>query len=172
MARRRAVTVALVCGLLAPTAGGCGGSDGNSAAQATSTTGVTTSAFAAGYVARVNKLCAELLPGVLAIYGGGGHPAPYPIKVFQAEQPRLTALYAAFDEQVDALPVSAAERRAAQAFMAYRRLSDDATATLTSAAATGRQDRFDAAFYEVHKMFDSNAALNEMHAVGIGCNAR
>ena len=101
------------------------------------------------YVARLNGLCAELQPKVLQIYGGGGYPAPYPIKVFESEQPRLTSLYRTFDAQADALPLTDGDRRAFEAFKAYRRVADEATAVMSAAAATGRQDRFDAAFHEV-----------------------
>ena len=57
-------------------------------------------------------------------------------------------------------------------FKAYRRVSDEATAVMSAAATTGRQDWFDAAFHEVHTMFDNNATLNELHAAGIICDAR
>jgi hypothetical protein len=62
----------------------------------------TTSVAGSGYVTRLNALCAELEPKVLAVYGGGGHPAPYPIRVFEEEQPKLTALFDAIDAQADA----------------------------------------------------------------------
>jgi hypothetical protein len=108
---------------------------------------------------------------VLAVYGGHGHPAPFPIKVFEAEQPRLTALTNAFDAQADAIPVTTADQQSVDAFEAFRRESDKATAML-AAAATGKQPWFDAAYYEVHKMFDTSSALNDLHAAGIVCNAR
>jgi hypothetical protein len=167
MATSSSIRAALFCALLGVTAAGCG--DDTPASLATVAT--TTSALA-DYVTRVNELCSELKPRVLEVYGGGGHPGPYPIKVFRSEQPQLTSLYQSFDAQADAVPTTAADRRAVEALAAYRQLSDAATATMAAAAATGKQDRFDAAYYEVHEMFDNNPALNELSAVGIGCNAR
>jgi len=167
MATSRSIRVALVCALLVVTAAGCG----DDTQPSPSTVAATTSARA-DYVTRVNELCSDLRPKVLEVYGGGGHPAPYPIKVFRSEQPQLTSLHQSFDAQVDALPTTDTDRRAVKALAAYRGASDAATATLAAAAATGKQDRFDAAYYKVHDMFDNNPALNELNAAGIGCNAR
>lgn len=163
--------VALACGVFAVTAIGCGDSSGGGRTPTASVTVSTTSVPGPDYATRLNSLCAELLPKVIAIYGGG-HPGPYPITVFEAEQPRITALYKTFDAEADAMPVTDADRRAVDAFAAYRRESDAATALLAAAAATGKQDRFDAAYREVHRMFDTSSTLNELHATGIGCDAR
>ncbi len=172
MARSSSARVALVCGLFAVTAVGCGDPSGNAPTEAAPRTTAATSLPRLDYAARINALCAELEPKVLEIYGGGGHPSPFPIKVFESEQPQLTSLYSTFDAQADAVPVTDAEQRAVKAFTAYRRVSDAATATMSAAAATGRQSRFDAAYYAVHKMFDNNPVVNELHAAGISCNAR
>jgi hypothetical protein len=65
-----------------------------------------------------------------------------------------------------------ADRSAADAFEAYRRESDAAYAQMAAAAATGEQDRFDAAWHAVHRMFDNSSTLRDPHAAGITCNAR
>jgi hypothetical protein len=51
-------------------------------------------------------------------------------------------------------------------------LSDAADARLTSAAATGKQDKFDAAFDATAAMFESSLALKALAAAGITCPAR
>ena len=78
--------VALACGVFAVTAIGCGDSSGGGRTPTASVTVSTTSVPGPDYATRLNSLCAELLPKVIAIYGGG-HPGPYPITVFEAEQP-------------------------------------------------------------------------------------
>jgi hypothetical protein len=122
-------------------------------------------------VARVNALCADLMPKVLGATGGG-HPESFPIKAFNAERPKVRDLMKAFDEQVDAIPVAAADRSAANAFDAFRRLSDTADTRLAAAAATGKQDSFDAAFDATGRTFGSGSALRDFAAAGIRCPAR
>ena len=77
-----------------------------------------------------------------------------------------------FDAKIDAIPVTAAERPAADAFDAFRRLSDSTEEQLAAVAATGDQDAFDAAIDERHRTFDSSPVLAELGASGITCNAR
>lgn len=174
MARRSLVRDALGCALLVVTAMGCnspaGGDAGAGAGETTESRAATSSR--PGYTARLNQLCRELQPKVLEVYGGGGHPAPYPIAVFRSEQPRLAALYRDFDARARAIPVTSGEQGAADAFDAYRRESDKAAAMMAAAAATGRQDRFDAAYHAVHKMFDTSPVTNRLSAAGVFCNAR
>ncbi len=157
----------LICGLLAVTAAGCGDSSENDATPAATTTTVAK----ANYVAQVNGLCEELMPKVLDVTGGG-HPTAYPIKDYNAERPKLTALYKAFDAKVEAISVAAADRSEADAFDAFRRLSDATDVRLAAAAATGKQDRFDAALDARHRTFDSGSTLKDLAAAGIICNAR
>jgi hypothetical protein len=145
----------------------------NDATPAVPTTvATTTSTAASAYVARLNELCAELEPQVIDAYGGAPHPAPFPIKEFNDEYPKLIAVTEAFDAKADAIPVAPADRSAADAFEAYRRESDAAYAQMAAAAATGEQDRFDAAWHAVHRMFDNSSTLRDPHAAGITCNAR
>src|SRR3954451_13537574 len=147
VAGKRSTRVALACGgfaMVGTVAMGCSGSDANAPTRTAPTVASTSTARPAPeFAAQVTQLCTELQPKVLQIYGGGGHPAPYPIRVFKAEQPRLTSLYQAFDARVDAIPVTDADRRAVAAFKAYRHLSDGATARMSAAAETGRQSTFD-----------------------------
>lgn len=116
----------------------------NDATPAVPTTvATTTSTAASAYVARLNELCAELEPQVIDAYGGAPHPAPFPIKEFNDEYPKLIAVTEAFDAKADAIPVAPADRSAADAFEAYRRESDAAYAPMAAAAAIGEQDRFE-----------------------------
>jgi crotonobetainyl-CoA:carnitine CoA-transferase CaiB-like acyl-CoA transferase len=150
---------------------GCGDDSENDAAPAATTPAATTTSRAtAGYVAEVNRLCAELEPKVLDI--AGPHPGSFPIKAYEAERPKRAALYEAFDAKVEAIPVSAGDRSAADAFDAFRRLSDATDARLAAAAATGEQDRFDAAIEARHRTFDTRSELKDLAAAGIVCNAR
>lgn len=174
----------VVCGLVAMTAAACGGAKNDDALPAPSATTPPTASAAptvgatatpgagVGYVARLIQLCAELEPKVIAAYGGAPHPAPFPIEEFVAESPRLSAVLAAFDTLADAIPVASADRSAAAAFDAYRRESDAANARLAAAAATGDQATFDAAWYEVHRMFENNPTVERLTSAGIVCNAR
>lgn len=162
----------LVCGLLAVTAGGCGDSSEDDATPAAATTvATTTSAPKAEYVAEINGLCAELTPKVLDVTGGG-HPTSYPIKDFVAELPKLEALFKTFDAKVDTIPAAVADRSAADAFDAFRRLSDAASARLAAAAATGEQDTFDAAFDATLRRFEASSVPKDLAAAGITCPAR
>jgi len=159
----------LTCVTLAVAAVGCGtDTKGNDASPATG----RTTASGPTYVARVNELCADLLAKVKEVNGGGGHPGPFPIAEYLAEQPRLAALTTAFDAKIDAIPVPAAEREEADALRAFQDLSDRATAMLDAAASTGKQEKFDAAFGRVHRMLDDSSVPEDLLTQGIVCNGR
>jgi hypothetical protein len=159
--------------MVAATALGCGTSTSGGGAGASPTAGPATSASGTSYTARVNALCSDLLVDVKeANGGGGGHPGHFPLKDYLAEQPKLTALITAFDAKVDAIPVAPADRQEADALHAFQQLSDRATAMLDAAAATGDQEKFDAAYGAVHRMFDESSVGTDLLAQGIVCNAR
>jgi len=159
----------LVCGLLAVAATGCGDSSEKDATPQAPKT--TESVAESGYVAQLNELCAALEPKVIAAYGGAPHPAPYPIKEFEEETLKVEALYESFDAEADAIAVSDADRVAADSFEAYRQESDKAAAMMAGAAATGKQAKFDAAWYAVHDTFDNESVVPGLQAAGIVCNA-
>lgn len=155
----------LICGLLAGTAAACGDDSENDVTPATATVPK------ANYVAQVNRLCEELIPKVLEA-SGGGHPTTFPIKDYNAERPKRTALFKAFDAKVDAIEVADADRSAADAFDAFRRESDAADVQLAAAAATGKQARFDAAVDANDRKFESSSVVKALGAAGITCQAR
>lgn len=160
----------LLCVLLAVTAPGCS-DDSENDAGAAGTPAATPSAATIDYVAEVNALCAELMPKVMEVVGGG-HPTTYPIEDFTSEQPKINALIAEFDTKVEALPVADAHRSAADALTAFRNLSDAADEKLAAAAATGDQASFDAAFDDRLRTVRSSSVPTELAAAGITCNAR
>jgi putative glutamine amidotransferase len=171
--RRRVARVTLACGVLAATTLGCGSSTGEDGAAASPTAGRTTAASGVSYTTRVNALCTDLLVKVTEVNGGGGgHPGHFPLEEYLAEQPRLTALITQFDAKADLIPVTAADRQEADALHAFQRLSDRATAMLDAAAATGEQEKFDAAYGAVHQMLDESSVPTDLLAQGIVCNAR
>jgi hypothetical protein len=169
-------------GLLALITAGCSSSSSSSAARShTSATPPSStvasspakSSAAFNYVGQVDALCGELQGKVLAVYGGQGHHTSPPIRVYLAERSKLAPVYRAFDAQVDAFPVSAADRAADEAFDAYRRWSDQNDRTLMAAAATGKQANFDAAFAKiVGTEGKPNPVVDALQAAGIFCNAR
>ena len=161
----------LVCGLLAVTAAGCGDDSNNDATTTAATTVAATTVPKAGYVGQVNHLCDELIPKVLDATGGG-HPATFPLKDYIAERPKLKALYKSFDAKVDALTVAAADQSAADAFDAFRHESDAADAHMAAAAATGKQDKFDAAFDVNQRGYDTSSVVKDLAAAGIRCPGR
>ena len=163
----------IVCGLLAVTAAGCGDSSESDATPAATTAVATTATVPkTGYVTQVNKLCEGLIPTVLDITGGG-HQSSYRIKQYNVERPKLKALYKVFDAKVAAITVTAADRSAAAAFDGFRRWSNAVDTRLGTAAATGKQDRFDAAndaFFG--RPPDTIPQLKALAAAGIRCPAR
>lgn len=107
---------------------------------------------------------------------GDGSPAPdpgsFPIEEYLAEKGKVEPLIAAFDATVDSIPRTEADQPAADAFAAFRRVSDEADAELAAAAATGDQAVFDAAVDERHKALFDSPERQELEAVGINCDAR
>src|SRR5690348_4284134 len=99
---------------------GCSSSgDKKSGTSSSGTTTAQTSSAARTYVAAVNSLCEDLIPKVLAIRIGPEGSTPTRSE-FVVEHPKLVPVYKTFDAQIDALPVSAADKPAADAFVAYR----------------------------------------------------
>lgn len=140
------------------------------AATATASPSPTASATATpgGYVAQVNALCEALIEPVLAV-NGGQEPK---FETYAAQRPRLKELHQEFDAKVAALPVGADERAAADAFEAYRRFIESLDEKLAAAAATGRQEDFDAAWAADKPAFESSPFPRAMREAGIECPAR
>jgi hypothetical protein len=156
----------VVGAVLAVATAGCGNSADRDAAPIPA---ASTAPAAGAYVTEVNALCARLLSDVLA-FDIGNDPT---IEQFEKKRNKLTALTKEFDAKVEAIPVTSADRSAAAAFTAYQGFSDAADARLSAAAATGDQEKFDAAneafLTAVHA---DPPELEAMHAAGIYCNAR
>jgi len=150
---------------------GCGDADGPEqvAHSRTDTAPSTAPSAEDGYVAQVNDRCRELLAQVLGFDIGNA----VTIEQFLGKHEQLVVAIHDFDADVDALPVTAAERPAADAFDAYRRFSDATDATLVAAAETGDQVQFDAANAAYLELIHAGVAeLDAMHDAGIQCNAR
>ena len=124
----------------------------------------------ADYVTQINTLCVRLVEDYLDVTKP--HPGSFPIAEYLADKEKVQPLIDAFDAQVDAIPVSAADAPAAEAFAAFRRASDAADSGLAAAAATGDQEVFDAAIAERHHALEVSPERNELSAVGITCDAR
>ena len=121
------------------------------------------------YVTQVNALCQELLAEVLRFDIGNN----VTIEQFLGKHEKLVPAIEAFDAEVDAIPVTPADRTAADAFNAYRRFSDAADATVVAAAETGDQRQFDAANRTFLATIRGGATeIDDIHEVGIQCNAR
>ena len=127
------------------------------------------SSAVAGYAEQVTGLCRELLAQVLEFDIGNA----VTIEEFLGKHVRLVSAIEDFDAQVDAIPVTSADRPAADAFDAYRRFSDAADAKVFAAAQTGDQRQFDAANEAYLALIHGGVPeIDAMHAAGIQCNAR
>jgi len=158
----------LVCGLLAMIVAACGDDSEDDAAPAAATTSTVPKP---DYVTQVNRLCEELIPKVLEA-SGGGHPTHFPVEDYNAERPKRTALFKAFDAKVDAIEVAAADRSAADAFDAFRHESDAADVQVAAAAATGKQARSDTAIDAKERKYESSSVVKDLEATGIRCPVR
>ncbi len=159
--------------LLAVTAAGCSDSDDEEATASPDTTTVASaSPTAASYVSQVNALCEALIPGVMGIRGdkdgdgGGDLPA---MEEFEDQQLKIAPITAAFDAEVDAIPVSEADRAAADAFDDYREFTDADTAKIITAAQSGDEQEYQEAL-ELSAEFETKRAA--LAAEGISCPAR
>jgi len=118
---------------------------------------------------QISALCQELLSQVLTFDIGNA----VTIEQFLGKHRKLVAAIHDFDAEVDRIPVTSADRSAAEAFDAYRKFSDAADATVVAAARTGDQEKFDtanAAFLD--SIHGAIPEIEEMHEAGIQCNAR
>jgi hypothetical protein len=153
---------------------GCGGSGEDEAAVPSATPAAASpSPTASGsYVSQVNALCESMIPAVMAVRGdsdgdgGGDFPA---MDEFEAQEAQLEPILEAFDAAVDAIPVTEADRAAADAFNAFRDLSDSDAAELVSAAKSGDQQKYEE-LLEPSAEFE--AKRSAMEAAGISCPAR
>ncbi|MDR7086181.1 nitrous oxide reductase accessory protein NosL [Aeromicrobium panaciterrae] len=123
----------------------------------------------ADYVTQVNALCGKLLTQVLAFDIGN----VVSTEEFLTKHEKLVAAIQDFDAEVESIRVTAADRKAADAFDAYRRFSDAADAPVFAAAQTGDQERFEAANDQyLETVHGGVTEIDRMHKVGIQCNAR
>jgi len=153
---------------------GCSSGGDKPSGSPTSSSGSTptpTSSAAVSYVDAVNDLCEDLIPKVLAVRIGPEGSKPTRTE-FVIEHPKLEPVYKVFDAQVDALPVSAADKAAADAFVAYRAWLNEWDVKLQAAAATGDDGTFEDALHRFDVDFDSSDEPATMHQAGIQCPAR
>src|SRR5688572_30082938 len=116
----------IALGLLSAAALGCSGAANTGASP------IFTSAAPAGdFITQVNTLCVALVEDYLD--AADPHPGSFPIEDYLTEKAAVQPLIDAFDAQVDAIPVSDADRPAADAFAAFRRVSDETDAELAAA---------------------------------------
>ena len=178
LVQRRVGRLAAVL-LLAVSLTACGDSDDDEAsASAPSATpaGASPSPSASGsYVAQVNALCEAMIDKVMAVRGdsdsdgGGDFPS---MDSYEQEELQIRSIHEEFDAEVDALPVSDAERPAADAFDAFRDTGDADAEKLLTAARSGDQATYDAAFQESLNSTEFEAKRRAMNEAGIECPAR
>jgi hypothetical protein len=165
----------LVAALLAVSAAGCSDDDDNgdaSVPSAASNPSPTASASAASYVTQVNALCEAMVDKVMAVRGdkdgdgGGDFPS---MEDYAAQEERLAPIIEEFDAKVATIPVTDADRAAAEAFDAYRDFLDaDAQKTLAAANA-GDQATYDE---DLAPSAEFEAKRAPVSAAGIDCPAR
>jgi hypothetical protein len=177
---RRTGTSRLIVGLVvgvvaATTVAACSSSatKGSTSSSASSSTSASSTAVTSSgsYAASVNKLCDDLIPKVLAIRTGPAGSEPT-LQEFLAEDPKLEPVYKAFDAQVDALPVSTADKPADAAFDAYRTWLSTWNAQLQAAAGTGDVSKFKDALARLDRDFKTAKEVSDLHTAGIECPAR
>ena len=159
----RALSVILV-GVLLGAASGCGesGSKDRPEARSTRTAGPD-------YAAQVNALCAQLVAQVLPITGDKPNPSPAEFLGFGK---KMDPVIDRFDQKVDALKVSEADRSAGAAFDAYRSMLDAEDAALRNLARTGDGRAFATAFQDFLNGLRSSLEKTRLSAEGINCPAR
>ncbi len=122
------------------------------------------------YLDAVNRLCAALLPKVLAVTHGGSLDVP--VKKYFAQQPAHAKLLASFDRQLAQVSVPAAAKGEAAVFAAYVRFANHLDAKRYAAAKRGQ-----AAYAEEVKSeasIESAPAIRALLAAGFdqSCEAR
>lgn len=174
---RRAGASKLVVALVVATTVTAACSSSGTKGPTTSSASISTSASSTAgtssrpYVASVNKLCEDLIPKVLAIRTGPAGSEPT-LQEFLAEDPKLESVYKAFDAQVDALPVSTADKQAAAAFDAYRTWLAKWNTQLQAAAETADASKFKDALARLDRDFKTAQEVSDLHTAGIECPAR
>ena len=152
----------VICAVLA-TASGCGDSGHDTAAL------TSTPSAGPGYTAQVNTLCDDLMHQVAPITGDKPNPSAADYLSFGT---RIDPLIDSFDQRVDALTVSEADRPANAAFDAYRARVDAADAALKKTARAGDDRTFAAAFSSFLDDLRTAPESVKLNAVGISCPAR
>jgi hypothetical protein len=182
----RAMRLRFLAGLwLALSVAGCGGADEDKASapsepaasapatpSPTPTVASPSPSASGSYVAQVNALCEAMIPKVMAVRGdddgdgGGDFPA---ITEFEGQEDKLKPIIAEFDAAVEAIPVTDADRPAADALKAYGEMSDAEAAKMLAAAQSGDQQKYDDAS---RPSAEFEAKRQALEAVGISCPAR
>lgn len=161
--------------LLMPVSG-CGDSAGEEASTPSPTAAVSSpspSPSASGsYVSKVNALCESMIPDVMKVRGDtdndGGGDLPS-LKEVEGQEAQLKPIMEKFDTAVDAIPVTDADRPAADAFNAYRKTVDAEGAKMLAAAKSGDQQKYEEAF---KPSAEFEAKRRALEATGIVCPAR
>lgn len=169
--------------LLVLSVSGCGDSEDEEATAPSATASVPSpspsapaaspSPSASGsYVSRVNALCESMIPEVMAVRGdkdgdaGGDFPT---LAEFEGQEAKLKPIITKFDAAVDAIPVTDADRAAADAFNAYREIGDAEAAKTLAAAKTGDQQKFREA---LEPSAEFEAKRRAVETLGMSCPAR
>lgn len=152
---------------------GCSDSDDEETAAASPTAATSPSPTASGsYVAQVNALCGAMIDKVMAVRGdddgdGGGNVPT--MDNFAQQDAQLRPVIEDFDAEVAAIPVSDADRAAAEAFDDYRAFIDADNEKALAAVEAKDQSAFDEAIAPSSGFEAKRAALT---AAGIDCPAR
>jgi hypothetical protein len=113
-----------------------------------------------------------MIPEVMKVRGDkdgdGGGDVPE-LKEVEGQEAQLKPIIAKFDATVDAIPVTDADRPAADAFNAYRKVVDAEAATMLAAVKSGDRQRYEAALVPSAE-FEAKRRATE--AAGIRCPAR
>lgn len=171
---------ALLALAMVVSATGCGDSDDEEASPSADTTPATTTAStpsptsSASYVAQVNALCEAMIDKVMGVRGdedgsgGGDFPS---IDEFEAQELQIRSIHAEFDAEVDALPVTDADRDAAEALDAFRETSDAEADKLLELARDGDETGYEAAVSQPPPA-DFETKRRAMNEAGLECPAR
>ena len=177
--RRTGFAGAVLALAVVMSATGCGDSDDDASpsadtAPATTTASTPSPDSSASYVAQVNALCEAMIDKVMGVRGdedgSGGGDLPS-IDEFEAQEMQIRSIHAEFDAKVDALPVTDADRAAADAFDAFRETSDAEADELLELARDGDQAEYEAAISQPPPA-EFEAKRRAMNEAGIECPAR
>jgi hypothetical protein len=124
------------------------------------------------YLDRVNSLCDNLLPKVLAAIHGG-HPDVYPVAEFMSELPKHAQLETDFDAALAKIPVPPAAQTQSAALHAYITYANTIDRKRLAAARRGQAD-FDKEIRAENAEAPNDPVIAARTAAGFNesCNAR